>query len=83
MAARRVSAAGAKVRDRRSQLTDSVVDGGYFDNSGIVTALDIARGIKALDGGLLPLAPQDLTVTGLAKALPYSWAEQERSIGFV
>ena len=25
-------------------------------------------------------APTDLTVTGLAKALPYSWAEQERSI---
>jgi DNA invertase Pin-like site-specific DNA recombinase len=26
-------------------------------------------------------APTDLTVTGLAKALPYSWAEQERRIG--
>ena len=26
-------------------------------------------------------APADLTVTGLAKALPYSWGEQERSIG--
>jgi hypothetical protein len=26
--------------------------------------------------------PADLTVTGLAKALPYSWAEQESSIGF-
>jgi site-specific DNA recombinase len=25
-------------------------------------------------------APADLTVTGLAKALPYPWAEQERSI---
>ena len=25
-------------------------------------------------------APADLTVTGLAKALPYSWVEQERSI---
>jgi hypothetical protein len=24
-------------------------------------------------------APADLTVTGLAKALPYSWAEQERA----
>ena len=42
----------ANVRDRRSQLTDSVVDGGYFDNSGIVTALDIAHGIKALDARL-------------------------------
>ena len=27
-------------------------------------------------------APADLTVTGLTKALPYSWAEQEQSIGF-
>ena len=26
-------------------------------------------------------APADLTVTGLAKALPHSWAEQERRIG--
>ena len=25
-------------------------------------------------------APGDLTVTGLAKTLPYSWCEQERSI---
>jgi site-specific DNA recombinase len=28
-------------------------------------------------------APADLTVTGLAKALPYSWAEQERPIGLL
>ena len=26
-------------------------------------------------------APADLTVTGLAKAAPYSWAEQEERIG--
>jgi site-specific DNA recombinase len=26
-------------------------------------------------------APADLTVTGLAQALPYSWAEQEQRIG--
>ncbi len=26
-------------------------------------------------------APADLTVTGLAKALPHSWAEQDRSVG--
>ena len=25
----------------------------------------------------------DLTVTGLARALPYSWAEQERSVGLL
>jgi site-specific DNA recombinase len=29
------------------------------------------------------IAPADLTVTGLAKALPYSWAEQERRFGFL
>jgi site-specific DNA recombinase len=28
-------------------------------------------------------APADLTVTGLAKALPYSWAEQERRFGLL
>src|SRR5262249_3252291 len=28
-------------------------------------------------------APGDLTVTGLARALPYSWAEQEQSIGLL
>jgi site-specific DNA recombinase len=27
-------------------------------------------------------APADLTVTALAKALPYSWVEQEQRIGF-
>jgi hypothetical protein len=27
-------------------------------------------------------APTDLTVTGVARALPYSWAEQEQRIGF-
>jgi hypothetical protein len=48
----------ADVRDRRSQLTDGIVDGGYFDNSGIVTALDIARGVKALDARLLPFILQ-------------------------
>jgi hypothetical protein len=28
-------------------------------------------------------APADLTVTDLTKALPYSWAEQEQSIGLI
>ena len=28
-------------------------------------------------------APADLTVTDLAKALPYSWAEQEQGIGLI
>jgi hypothetical protein len=34
-------------------------------------------GLAAIADGT---APADLTVTGLAKALPYSWAEQERAI---
>ncbi len=36
------------------------------------------RIVAAIAGGT---APADLTVTSLAKALPYSWAEQERHIG--
>ena len=48
----------ADVRDRRSQLADSIVDGGYFDNSGIVTALDIAHGLKDLDARLSPFILQ-------------------------
>jgi len=36
------------------------------------------RIVAAIAGGT---APADLTVTGLAKALPYSWAEQEQKIG--
>jgi len=38
------------------------------------------RIIAAIAGGT---APAHLTVTGLAKALPYSWAEQERDNGLV
>jgi hypothetical protein len=42
--------------------------------------LQLAKGLGASCGA--GTAPADLTVTGLAKALPYSWAEQESSIGF-
>ncbi len=38
------------------------------------------RIIAAIDGGT---APAGLTVSRLAKALPYSWAEQERNFGLV
>ena len=48
----------AGIRDRSGQLIDSAVDGGYFDNSGVVTALDIARGLKALDDRLRPFILQ-------------------------
>ncbi|HWJ17541.1 MAG TPA: hypothetical protein VNR65_02330 [Geobacterales bacterium] len=46
------------VRDRRAQIADSVVDGGYFDNSGIVTALEIAQGLKSVDARLRPFILQ-------------------------
>ncbi len=48
----------ADIRDRRSKLTDSVVDGGFFDNSGIITALDVARGVKAIDARIMPFILQ-------------------------
>jgi hypothetical protein len=37
---------------------DSVVDGGYFDNSGVVTALEIAEGLKLVDLRLKPFILQ-------------------------
>ena len=46
------------VRDRRAQISDSVVDGGYFDNSGVVTALEIAQGLKSVDARLKPFILQ-------------------------
>jgi len=46
------------VRDRRAQIADSVVDGGYFDNSGVVTALEIAQGLKSVDARLRPFILQ-------------------------
>ncbi len=46
----------------------------------IAYPLELAKGFGAPCGA--GTAPADLTVTGLAKALPYSWAEQESRIGF-
>ena len=48
----------ANIRDRRAQIADSVVDGGYFDNSGVVTAVEIARGLKLIDPRLRPFILQ-------------------------
>ncbi len=48
----------ANLRDSSAQIADSVVDGGYFDNSGAVTALEIAAGIKAIDSNLEPYVIQ-------------------------
>jgi site-specific DNA recombinase len=42
-----------------------------FVSPGVVTAIIDAT------------VPADLTVTGLAKSLPYSWAKQERHVGLV
>lgn len=44
----------AVIRDTTSQITDSAVDGGYFDNSGAVTALEIANALKSTDKRLRP-----------------------------
>ena len=48
----------ANIRDRRAQIADSVVDGGYFDNSGVVTALEIANDLRAVDPRLKPFILQ-------------------------
>jgi hypothetical protein len=48
----------ANIRDREAQIVDSVVDGGYFDNSGVVTAMEIANGLKAADPRLKPFVLQ-------------------------
>jgi hypothetical protein len=48
----------ANIRDSAAQIADSVVDGGYFDNSGAVTALEIAKGLKAVDEKLQPFIIQ-------------------------
>lgn len=48
----------ANIRDSGAQIADSLVDGGYFDNSGAVTALEIATGLKTVDPRLEPFIIQ-------------------------
>jgi hypothetical protein len=48
----------ANIRDKNAQVVDSAVDGAYFDNSGAVTAIEIARGLKVTDERLLPFILQ-------------------------
>ncbi len=48
----------ANIRDRRAQIADSVVDGGFFDNSGVVTALEIVTNLKSVDKRLKPFILQ-------------------------
>ncbi|MEJ2117197.1 MAG: hypothetical protein P8Y36_04525, partial [Alphaproteobacteria bacterium] len=48
----------ANIRDKNAQVVDSAVDGAYFDNSGAITAIEIARGLKVTDERLLPFVVQ-------------------------
>ncbi len=48
----------ATVRDQNGQAIDSLVDGGYFDNSGAVSAYELAQAIRAIDPALKPFVMQ-------------------------
>lgn len=48
----------ANIRDTLGNVSDSLVDGGYFDNSGAVTALEVASALKRVDPKLEPLIIQ-------------------------
>jgi hypothetical protein len=68
------------VLDERALVCGRHIFGWYFPFR--VAQLRDARERGGKLGAIVDgTAPPDLTVTGLAKALPYSWAEQERRIG--
>jgi hypothetical protein len=46
------------VRNQHARVADNLVDGGYFDNSGAVTALELARSIRRVDAKLRPFIVQ-------------------------
>lgn len=48
-----ISPPGA-IRGRKSEVADRIVDGGYFENYGVESALDLAKAIVALEPGLAP-----------------------------
>ncbi len=48
----------ANIRDRNGQVADSWADGGYFDNSGAVTAYEMAVALKRADSRLEPYVVQ-------------------------
>jgi hypothetical protein len=48
----------ATIRDQNGRAIDSLVDGGYFDNSGAVTAYELAAAIKRIDPSLDPFVLQ-------------------------
>ncbi len=43
----------ANIKSPDGRIIDRVVDGGYFDNSGMLTALELSRAIKTLSNGAL------------------------------
>jgi hypothetical protein len=48
-----ISPPGA-IQGRKSKVADRIVDGGYFENYGVESALDLAKAIVALDPRLAP-----------------------------
>jgi hypothetical protein len=57
---------------------DSVVDGGYFENSGLTTALDVAAGLYALG-----LAPIVLSISNDPSPAPASHSDADTSLCYV
>jgi hypothetical protein len=43
-----------EVRNRVNNILDRIVDGGYFENFGAQTAIELARAMQAVDGRLAP-----------------------------
>jgi hypothetical protein len=43
-----------EVRDHEDDLVDRIVDGGYFENFGAQTAVELVRAMLAIDAGLAP-----------------------------
>jgi len=43
-----------EVRDQANNVADRIVDGGYFENFGAQTALEVATAIRAVEPGLVP-----------------------------
>lgn len=46
------------VRNQNVRVVDNAVDGGYFDNSGAVTALELLQSIRRVDNSLRPFVVQ-------------------------
>jgi len=42
------------IRNQEYYAVDRIVDGGYFENYGVLTALELAAGIRAAEPGLVP-----------------------------